>query len=211
MNEKNDATPSTIKLPAPEKEGGTGLWGAVSRRRSVRRYTNRALSLSELSQLLWASQGITGGAGRLGLRAAPSAGATFPLETYAAANRVEGLACGIYRYLPGEHALILHRPGECGTALAAAALGQRMLAEAPAVIIWSAVFGRTASRYGQRAVRYVYLEAGHAAQNLALAAVALGLATCQVGAYSDDEVNRIAGVDGREESVIYMSVVGQEA
>jgi len=211
LAEKTKTTPPVIKLPDPDREGGTGLWEAVLRRRSVRRYAKRPLCTKELSQLLWASQGITGRAGRTGLRAAPSAGATFPLETYAAANRVEGLPCGIYRYLPGEHALILHRPGECGPALATAALGQTMLAEAPAVIIWSAVFGRTAARYGQRAARYVYLEAGHAAQNLALAAVALGLATCQVGAYSDDEVNRIAGVDGREETVVYMSVVGQEA
>lgn len=211
MTDKRESAPAKVQLEAPEKTGGTGLWEAVWRRRSVRRYGAQPLSLRELSQLLWSSQGVTGRSGRLGLRAAPSAGATFPLETYAAANRVEGLPCGIYRYLPDEHALILHRPGECGHALASASLGQRMLAEAPAVIIWAAVFGRTASRYGQRAARYVYLEGGHAAQNLALAAVALGLATCQVGAYSDDEVNRIIGLDGKGESVIYMSVVGREA
>ena len=197
------------KLPAPERAGGMPIWEAVGRRRSVRNYRSSPVSAADLSQLLWASQGVTKVMGEYALRSAPSAGALYPVETYLSVQVVEGIEPGIYHYGVREHELELLRPGDFRSAVAEAALDQGFLAEAAVVFAWTAVFARSKWKYKERAYRYVYLDAGHIAQNVALAAVALGLGSCQIAALYDDEVNVILGVDGKEESVVYMTAVGR--
>ena len=200
-----------LDLPSPQMDGGSPFWELVEGRRSIRRFASEALSLAELSQLLWATQGITAERGGYQLRASPSAGALYPIETYVVANAIAQLAPGVYHYwIPG-HKLELVRAGEFRREVAASALDQEVAYRAPCVFIWTAVFQRSKWKYRQRAYRYVYLDAGHIAQNLALASVALGLGSCQIGALYDEEVNDLVGVDGREESAVYMSAVGKPA
>jgi len=165
--------------------------------------------LEELSYLLWACDGITRREKGYEFRTAPSAGALYPVETYVAANGVTGVIPGIYHYSVRHHALEQFRKGNLGEEVARAALDQGICASAPVVLFWTAIFERSRWKYGERAYRYVYLDAGHMAQNLALAAVSLGLGSCQIAATFDDEVNELLGADGEEESVLYMSVVGR--
>jgi SagB-type dehydrogenase family enzyme len=193
-----------ISLSVPKKEGGMPLWEAIEGRRSLRSYGKTPIGEESLSRLLWAAQGIT----RAGLRAAPSAGALYPIETYAAVFKVNGIGPGLYHYDPRGHALELLSPGHHGRDLARAAFDQEFIGEAGVVLIWTAVFGRSGWRYRDRAYRYIYLDAGHIAENVALAAVALGLGTCQIGALYDDEVNSLLGIDGEKESIVYMTSVG---
>ena len=181
------------------------LWS----RKSVRDFEMEPLALEDLSYLLWASTGITRRERGYEFRTAPSAGALYPIETYVAVNDVQGVSPGIYHYSIADHSLELVRKGVLGGEMARAALDQGMCAKAPVVFIWTAVFERCRWKYGERAYRYVYLDAGHVAQNLALAAVSLELGSCQVAAAYDDEVNELLGVDGEEESALYMSVVGR--
>jgi SagB-type dehydrogenase family enzyme len=199
---------SRLALPDPSPEGGVALWETIKARRSVRRYAARPVSLADLSQLLWASQGLTDRTMGQALRSSPSAGALYPVETYLAAHNIEGLSPGIHHYSIPNHELEEVRPGDFRNAAARGALDQGMAAAAPVVFIWTAVFPRSKWKYRQRAYRYVYLDAGHIAQNLALAAVALGLGTCQIAALYDGEINSMLGIDGVEESVLYMSVAG---
>lgn len=177
-----------VELPEPRLDGDVSVEGALARRRSVREFAPEALSLSAVSQLLWAVQGITDPSG---LRTAPSAGALYPLEIYLVAGRVTGLSTGVYHYEPRRHRLVPHQEGDARKSLADAALGQDWLAEAPAIIVITAVYERTASKYGKRSARYVHMEAGHAAQNVYLQAAALGLGTTVVGAYRDEVAGRI--------------------
>jgi len=151
----------------------------------MREYSAAPLPLAHAAQLAWAAQGVTD---PRGLRAAPSAGALYPLELYLVAGEVEGLEAGVYRYMPARHALERSGGGDRRARLGRAALGQDWLAEAPAVFVIAAVYERTAVKYGSRAERYVDMEAGHAGQNLFLQAVALGLGTVVVGAFRDEEV-----------------------
>jgi len=183
----------------------------LRRRQSVRAYADAPLTLPQLSSLVWASSGIRPGGGEFAFRTAPSAGALYPVETYIVANHVQRVAPGIYHYAVPAHALEQLAAGDFRRAVVEAAMGQRMCGQAPAVFIWTVIPGRATWRYGNRAYRYVYLDAGHMAQNLALAAVALGLGSCQVAALYDDEINALVGVDGAAETVIYMSVVGVPA
>jgi SagB-type dehydrogenase family enzyme len=209
--------PSAVKIPlsVPQTEGGASIWDVMRRRRSVRRFTDRPMQEAELSQLLWAAQGITGINRSLGLRTAPSAGALYPVETYLVVHAVEGadelhtIEPGIYHYAVEEHALEQLRTSDFQMEIARAALDQEIAAWADVVFVWTAVFERSKWKYKQRAYRYVYLDAGHIAQNVALGAVALGLGSCQIAALYDDEVNALLGVDGVEESAIYMTAVGR--
>jgi SagB-type dehydrogenase family enzyme len=198
-----------VKLPGPEKSGGMPVWEAVGRRRSLRDFRRAPVSAADLSQLLWASQGVTKVMGEHALRSAPSAGALYPIETYLSVQMVEGIEPGIYHYGVREHELELLRPGDFRVEVAEAALDQGFLAEAAVVFAWTAVFARSKWKYKERAYRYVYLDAGHIAQNVALAAVAVGLGSCHIAALYDDEVNAILGVDGKEESIIYMTALGR--
>ncbi len=197
-----------VSLPPPDTEGGAPLWEVIAKRRSIREFLPRPLSSAHLSQLLWASQGIT--AERFGtqFRAAPSAGALYPVETYVVVNRAEEIAAGVYHYAVREHGLEQIREGDYRVTVARAALDQKVAYDAAAVFVWTAVFERCTWKYRQRAYRYVYLDAGHIAHAVALAAVGLGLGSCQIAALYDEEVNALVGADGVGESVLYLTVVG---
>jgi len=197
-----------IPLLEPDASAGPGLWEVVARRRSGRDYADAALSLAQLSQMLWACQGITARRGGSELRTAPSAGALYPIETYLVVNHVADVEPGIYHYSIRPHHIECLRPGDARAAIAEAALGQRMAATAGVVFVWTAVTARCKSKYGERGYRYMYLDAGHIGAHVSLAAEALGLASCAIGALFDDEANDLVGVDGVEETVVYMTAVG---
>ncbi len=200
-----------IALPDPQTTDGVSIWAVIAKRRSVRAYTDEDLSQNNLSQLLWATQGvretIQGSYVNFKFRTAPSAGGLYPIETYIYVNRVEGLKKGIYHYVVGDHELELIKEGDFARDVQKGALDQKIAHDAAVVFIWSAVFDRSKWKYLQRAYRYVFLDAGHIAQNLALAAEALNLGSCQIGAIYDDELNYLLGIDGVSESVIYLSSI----
>ena len=198
-----------INLPPPQPPDNLLPLGKIlQQRRSVRKFSSRPLTINQLSYLLWASDGISFSTGDFYLRTAPSAGALYPIETYILINRVEGIAPGLYHYAIKAHALETLKEGELGSDFARAAMGQRTCAEAPIVFIWTAIFQRTLYRYHERGYRYIYLDAGHIAQNMALNATAMGMVSCQIGAYFDDEIDKLLTLDGVSESVVYMSVAG---
>jgi SagB-type dehydrogenase family enzyme len=197
-----------IKLSDPISPQKSDLTEVIKNRKSERDFSDNPISEAELSFLLWASAGIARKEHGYDFRTAPSAGALYPIETYLVVNNVEAVDKGVYHYAVHSHSLEELKNGDFRQDAADAALEQGMCAEAAAVFIWTAVFQRSKWKYGQRAYRYVYLDAGHIASQLSLAAVSLGLGSCQVGALFDNEVNGIIGVDGTEESVLYMSVVG---
>lgn len=196
-----------IHLPPPHVET-LSLDECLHQRKSVRRFAARPVSIAQLSYLLWAVAGIQRSMGDFHFRPAPSAGALYPIETYLIINNVDNISKGLYHYAVRSHALEELKISDFSNEIVRATQGQKMHAEAAVVFTWTAIFQRSTFRYHDRAYRYIFLDAGHIAQNLALAAVSLGLASCQVGACFDDEVNDLIGVDGKGESVIYMSVVG---
>lgn len=196
------ATPSpTLQrlLPSPRAEGPLSLEEALSKRRSVRTYADRPLTTEEVGQLLWAAQGINRPEG---YRTAPSAGALYPLEMYLVD------AEGVWHYHPQGHELALWREGDHRPRLCPAALEQEAVCRAPAVFVITAVFARTAGKYGERAPRYVWLEAGHAAQNLLLQAVALNLGAVPIGAFYDDQVQAALELPPDHEP-LYLIPVGE--
>jgi len=192
-----------IMLPEPETTGETSVEEALFRRRSVRRYTGGMLTLGDLSQLLWAAQGVTS---KDGFRTAPSAGALYPLEVYVVAGDVDGLSDGVYHYQAEEHALSKVRDCDLRRNLSACALHQSQITDAAADIVFTAVFERTTGKYGDRGVRYVYIEAGHAAQNVYLQAEPLGLGVCAIGAFYEDEVSELLVLPEGETPVHILSV-----
>ena len=192
-----------IRLPSPRSESKTSVETALRERRSVREFQKEALTLAEVSQLLWATQGITPPEGR---RTAPSAGALYPLEVLLVAGKEGAVPAGLYRYRPHEHDLVCVAEGDRRAKLAAAALEQEWLADAPVTIVITAVYERTARKYRQRAERYVHMEVGHAAQNLHLQAVALDLGTVVVGAFVDAEVKRVLALADNEQPLCLMPV-----
>jgi len=195
-----------VREAPPQTTGGPGLWQVIAERRSLRRFARTPLSRADLFQMLWATQGITG---PHGLRAAPSAGALYPVDTYVVVNRVADMNAGLYRLRPEDTALELLAAGEdIGRRLAEAALGQQFLAEANVGFVWTAVPERATWKYRDRAYRYFYLDAGHLCHALALAATALGCAACGVAAFYDDLMNALVGVDGEREFVVYAAAVG---
>jgi len=197
-----------VALPAFTPRKQMSLDKTLRLRKSTRDFKERSVLLEQLSYLLWTSTGIQRTEYGYQFRTAPSAGALYPIETYIIANDVQGLPAGLYHYAIRSHHLEQIKLGDLSRQIAEAALGQEVCAAAPAVFVWSAVFDRCKYKYGQRAYRYIYLDAGHIAENLALAAVSLDLGTCQIGALFDDEVNKLIGLDDIQESTIYMTVVG---
>lgn len=196
-----------IKLPPPILRGKISVEEAISKRRSVRRFTAQPLSLTQLSQLLWSAQGITGTGGR---RATPSAGATYPLEIFVVIGEhgMDNLAAGIYHYDAGNHSLSLHLSGNLRQKLADTALGQSFIANCPVDIVVCAIHPRTAYRYGRRGERYVHMEVGHVGQNVSLQAVTLGLATVMVGAFEDEEVGKVLKLE-EQIKPLYIIPVGK--
>ncbi|QJA05782.1 SagB/ThcOx family dehydrogenase [Thermosulfurimonas marina] len=201
--------PQAPQVPLPRvRPPAADLFEVLARRRSERIYARRTLTLEELSLLLWAAQGVTARAGRYLLRTAPSAGALYPIETYLSAHRVEGLEPGLYHLEIETWSLAQLSRGNFGPEIKEAALGQGFCETAAAVFVWSAVPRRTMAKYGSRGLRYIFLDAGHLCQNMLLAAEALKLAACPVGAFLDEALNEIFGLDGEEETVIYLATVG---
>ncbi|MGQ9479268.1 MAG: SagB/ThcOx family dehydrogenase [Thermoproteota archaeon] len=196
-----------IELPNPETTGTMSVEEAIRRRRSIRSYADKPLSLQDVSQLMWAAQGITDPAGNF--RAAPSAGATYPLEVYVVVgkNRVTGLGKGLYCYDPYEHRLEYILKGDLRSSLAEAALRQGWVREAPISIVITAVYERTTGRYGERGIRYVHMEAGHVGQNLYLQATARRLAMVTVGAFHDDQVQELLRLP-KNQKPLYIIPVG---
>jgi SagB-type dehydrogenase family enzyme len=198
----------SIKLDKEIPTQSLPIADVLAKRKSIRSFSTRPVTVKELSFLLWASTGIQRKEHGYEFRTAPSAGALYPIETYVFVNKVENMLKGLYHYNIVDHTLEQLRLGDLGVELSDAALGQEMVALAPLVFIWSAVFERSKWKYRQRAYRYVYLDAGIIGENLALSATGIGLGSCQIGAFFDDEVNQILGLDGKDESAIYLSVVG---
>jgi SagB-type dehydrogenase family enzyme len=195
--------PSSINLPEPHTDAGTSVEQALRLRRSVRTFAEKPLQLSEVAQLLWSAQGITS---RDGLRTAPSAGALYPLEIYLVAGSVNDLPVGVWHYLPDNHRLEQLNDTDIRNPLAHAALDQAWIREAAAVVVFAAVYERTTRKYGKRGIRYVHIEAGHAAENLFLQAVSLDLNTVIVGAFRDDAIRNALNLPQDHVPLILMPV-----
>lgn len=193
----------SIALPAARTSGDLSVEQALARRRSIREFQDAPLRLSDISQLLWSAQGITDAEGH---RAAPSAGATYPLELYLVAARVEGLSPGVYHYRPDDHTLEKRADGDLREALRAAALDQACVGKGVAHLVFAAVYARTTDRYGERGMRYVHMDVGHAGQNVHLQAEALGLGTVVVAAFDDARVRAILDLPPGEDPLYIMPV-----
>jgi SagB-type dehydrogenase family enzyme len=198
-----------VPLHPPEEREGKPIWKTIAQRRSYREFSPHPITFTELSQLIWTTQGITARASGYDFRATPSAGALYPIETYIVVNRVNELNAGIYHFNIRENQLILLKEGNFGRDLSHAGLGQEMLEEASCVFVWTAIVERSKWKYRERAYRYIYMDAGHIGQNLYLAATAMNLGCCTVGAFFDEEIDRLIGVDGKEEISIYLGAVGR--
>jgi len=197
-----------VKLPPPRLRGEVSVEEAISKRRSRREYSSEPLKLEEVSNLLWAAQGITDSSNNF--RAAPSAGATYPLELYVAVKKggVAALSEGVYHYDPFEHALEKHLNEDVSDELCSAAVSQRWVKDAPMNIIVAALYERTKERYGERGTRYVHMEAGHVGENVYLQAESLGLGTVVVGAFHDDRVQELLELPENQKP-LYIIPVGR--
>jgi len=192
-----------IPLPKPILKGPVSLEETLARRRSVRSYTSDPLTINDVSQLLWAAQGVTASGGK---RTAPSAGAAYPLDIYLMAGNVKELASGVYRYVPQRHALEKVAGGDLRLKIAQAALMQPWVGQAPATIIFAVNYGKM-GRYGNRGKMYADFEVGHAAQNLMLEAVALDLGTVAVGSFDEATVKGIINLPSIH-TPVYLIPVG---
>jgi SagB-type dehydrogenase family enzyme len=198
------STDGRIHLPAPKITGTVSVEEAVVNRRSVREFATPPLEISEISQLLWAAQGQTDPSG---FRAAPSAGALYPLEIYAACGNVTGLSAGVYHYLPESHALDRVIGRDVREDLYRSALRQPSVRDAAAVIIIAADYNRTTQKYGERGIRYVHMEAGHASENIYLQAYTLGIGTVSIGAFDDSGVASVLGLP-QNQTPLYLMPIG---
>ncbi len=198
-----------ISLPRPAFTGGMSLWQSLHIRRSRRRYIPEPVSLENLSQLLWAAYGVTATKGENFYRSAPSAGARYPIETYVVVNNVDGLTAGIYHYEVRGHRLEQLKVGDFSAELRSIGLGRPVFQNVGAVFVLTAVIGRTRWRYREIATWAVYIEGGHIMQNLCLAATALKLGSCPIGAFFGDEMDNLLGLEGKEEWAFYVGTVGR--
>jgi len=195
-NQDLTGLPVKVKLPGLEVSGRSRIEELIAKRRSVRRYKDRKLSESVISRLLWAAQGISS---EDGLRTSPSAGALYPLEIHVVVGGGGELEPGVYRYVPEDNTLIREIAGDMREKLSKAALSQPMIRSAPVSFVISAVYARITAKYGNRGLRYTYMEAGHAAQNISLLGVELGIGICTVGAFEDEEVKNVLKLPVNEE------------
>lgn len=192
-----------IRLPEPKYIGTSSLEEALHKRRSVRTFKDGPVTMSEVSQLIWAAHGITGPGG---LRTVPSAGALYPLELYVVAGNVDGLPAGIYKYRPKNHELLSVAKGDRRNDLCNAALGQSSIRRAAAILVLTGVYERTISKYGERGIRYVHMESGHSAQNIYLQTIPLGLGTVAIGAFHDEEVKRVLNLQNMERPLYILPI-----
>ncbi|MCJ7569665.1 MAG: SagB/ThcOx family dehydrogenase [Anaerolineales bacterium] len=189
----------SIELPKPSSQGSISLEQAIGNRKSVRSFNKQNLSLEQIGQLLWAGQGLRDA---LGQRTVPSAGALYPLELYLVTEE------GAYHYVPKGHRMEPHIEGDMRSSLSNAALGQVFISQSPATILLTAVFTRIETKYGkERSGQYIYLEAGHAAQNILLQATALGLDGVPVGAFYEEQVSKVLKLP-REHYPLYLIPLG---
>lgn len=196
-----------IKLPEPKKTGEVSLEEAIQKRRSRRDFADKPLTLKQISQILWAAQGITDES--TGFRAAPSAGALYPLELYLVVKDggAEGLVGGVYYYQPESHSLQTHLKEVVYNDFVSACLGQSAVSQAPVSLIIAAEYRRTTGKYGEKGKRYVEIEVGHVGQNVYLQAETLGLGTCAIGAYNDQEVLKILNLPATQR-LLYVMPIG---
>jgi SagB-type dehydrogenase family enzyme len=195
-----------MKLPKPKTHGEVSLETAIKRRRTIRSFTSRPLSLEQCSQLFWAAQGITEDRGFK--RAAPSGGALYPMDIYAVVgeNCVKGLESGAYHYDPKGHAVSLVSEGDLRNKVAGAALSQTWMATAPLNILITAEYYRITSKYGKRGVRYAIIEAGHIGQNILLQSEAMGLGAGVVGAFNDEKIRQVVNIPPNHEPLLILPV-----
>ncbi|ARG96501.1 SagB/ThcOx family dehydrogenase [Legionella micdadei] len=196
--------PIEAKLPAPVYSSQTSIEDALKKRRSIRTYKNQAITLSQVAQLLWAAQGITSDNG---FRTTPSAGALYPLEVYLVARDVNDLSPGVYHYLPTKHALLKIKNGDISDQLTKAALEQEAIKSGAANIVITAVFSRTTKKYGEKGKSFVFMEAGHAAQNIYLQTVSLNLGTVTIGAFDEPQVRQALNTP-EDEIPLYILPIG---
>lgn len=195
-------------LPGP-RNMEPSLSRVLATRRSRRRFSGHGgITMQELADILWAGQGITARAGRIGLRTAPSAGALYPVETYLLLLQVQDLPAGVYHFHIEEFSLELLGEGDFSRQMIASCINQEFMGQGAFSVCWSAVFRRAMSKYGHRGLRYILMDAGHICQNMLLAAEALNLYACPVAAFFDDKLNELFALDGEEESAIYCAGFG---
>ena len=206
---KNYPDAARVQLPQPDLSRPADLWQCLTQRRSERNYTSDPLGLDDFVRLLWAAQGVTARAGSHLLRTAPSAGALYPFETYLYVDRVEEIPQGLYHFNVADFVLERLKEGSFNRDITAASLGQPVVRRASVVFIWTAMMLRCMVKYRDRAVRYIPMDLGHVCQNVQLAATAMGLGSCPIGALFDDDINELLGVDGEEETVLYLITVGK--
>jgi len=202
---------SKIRLPSPEFNDTIKFWDVMVRRHSTRSFSKEPLSLMDLSLLLFGMEGLTRIFTQFSYRITPSAGGLYPIEVYPIINNVEGLQKGVYHYNIPEHSLELIKSGDFSSAVGEGCLGQKMAYNSAVNFIFTAIIERSKWKYLQRCYRYIYLDCGHIGQNFYLVAEALGLGVCTIGAIFDDELNKILDIDGKNETVIYVGVVGRKS
>ena len=199
-----------VELPRSWRLTEARITPLLQNRRSLRRYLMEPIQLEELAFMLWASQGTTAKSGEYSFRTVPSGGALYPVETYFSANFIEGLAPGLYHFDVENFSLDRLTNQDCAAAVAAACLDQKFMAQSAVTFLWTSVFRRSMSKYGNRGMRYILLEAGHICQNLLIAAEAADCGGCPVAAFYDDEINDLLQLDPEEESILYAAAVGKK-
>ncbi|MDZ5724492.1 SagB/ThcOx family dehydrogenase [Acetobacterium sp. K1/6] len=205
-----DAKKIPLIEPEAVKIGEVSLKTAILRRESRRRFSNEALSIDELSFLLWATQGVRKWQQKNALRTVPSAGNRHALETYLAVFNVDGLETGIYRYLPSQHQLVLElSPDHLKERMTEAALNQKFAGSSAVTFIWTTISYRMEWRYAEASYKVIALDAGHICQNLYLACEAIGAGTCAIAAYDQQAADRLLSIDGEDEFVVYMAPIGK--
>jgi SagB-type dehydrogenase family enzyme len=197
-----------VELGKPDLEGGLSAAEAIVQRRSARTFAPQAMSAEQLSRLLHLASGISADKFGNARRTAPSSGALYPVELYAVVHNVEGVERGVYHYAYQDHALELVRAGDFRQRVVEQALMQEFLGQCGVVVFMSQILQRMRPKYQDRSYRYGLVEIGHVGQNLYLAATSMGLGACGVGAFMDDDINDMLGLDGTEEAAIYLVAVG---
>ncbi len=201
-----------VSLPEPDRSARplSKLDDVANNRHSARTYSETYSELEELSSLLWYTQGVKKFTRSQTMRVVPSAGARHPFETFLYLNKVKGLDKGLYRYLASEHKLLCNKKKDLTEKFVSACLHQDFVAQNAVLFIWAADIYRMRWKYGDRGYRYVFIEAGHICQNLYLFSEALDCACCAIGAYDDDKINELLGIDGQNIFTVYMASLGKK-